>query len=268
MRTPELFRFSSLFALAIAASLSLSQYAALAAPYASGLDNTAGTVSFRLNEAADDVRIISNGGATTNALGPLSAGPHSFALGITGTFQVRVANNASPGYFHGAVNQISQDANTLLRFVHPAGVAVNRNPASPAFGRVYVANSTNATTTTGRSTQDGIYLLNPDLTDALGQGDSARTGGLNFTTGDAKDDLTPFRLTVGPDDQLYIADFSDSLGTLYVADRDVSPGSGAIVLDGQGGPFPVTSSRIHGSISSSYVDSSFGRRVKICLQAG
>ena len=43
-----------------------------ATPYASSLTNAGGIISFRLNESADNVYIISNAGATTNQLGSRS----------------------------------------------------------------------------------------------------------------------------------------------------------------------------------------------------
>src|SRR5262245_4803395 len=111
---------------------------ALATPYACNLTNDTGTISFRLNESADNVKVVSNGGATTNDLGALAAGVHSFALGISGTFQVVVFKASGPGYRtpvqpgRAGVLQISTD-NNLLRFNVPRGLAINNNPASPYF---------------------------------------------------------------------------------------------------------------------------------------
>jgi len=52
-----------------AISLLVSASSAIATPYACDITNSAGTVSFRLNENADNVKIISSGGAITNDLG-------------------------------------------------------------------------------------------------------------------------------------------------------------------------------------------------------
>jgi hypothetical protein len=233
-------------------------FSALAVPYATSLTNSGGIISFRLNEAADNVKIVSNGGATTDDLGPLPAGLQTIALSVSGTFQV-VASKASPAGFatpvapnRSAVLQISQDSNST-RFNNPRGIAVNADPTSPYFGRVYVANST--VTNTPRA-GDGIYVLNADLTDAVGQGDTALTGGLDFSTGGA---ASPYRLTIGADNNLYVCDWSDSTGSLYVTDPDVGAGSGRNVLGGPtGSPFPVTATRIHGSIAAAIVEGSLG----------
>jgi hypothetical protein len=129
-----------------------------AVPYASGLSNDAGVISFRLNESAGDVKVVSNGGATTNELGALAAGLHTFPLGISGTFQVVVFKVSAPGFVtpigpnRAATLQISTDNNTL-RFNNPRGIAINKDPSSPYFGRVYVSNS--SATNSPRAVGDG-----------------------------------------------------------------------------------------------------------------
>src|SRR5262245_6654364 len=134
-----------------------------ATPYATSLTNDAGTISFRLNESADNVKVISNGGATTNDLGALSAGLHTFALGISTPYQIVVFKVSPPGFVtpvapnQGGVIQISTDTN-LVRFNNPRGVTVNTDPASPYFGRVYVSNT--SATNAPRALGDGIYILN------------------------------------------------------------------------------------------------------------
>ncbi len=225
---------------------------AQATPYASGLTNSNGTISFILNESADSVKVIFDGGASTSDLGALTAGKHSFSLGAATAFRIAVTKIAAPGYLQGVLNQISVDTNVFVTFVNQRGVAVNKNPTSPYFGRIYVSvGATGANATSGRSVGDGIYVLNADQTDALGQGNIALTGGLAFSTTSAE---SPHRLVLGPDDNLYINDWSDATGTLYVTDPNVS--GGANVLDGTGGPFPITSARIHGSISAAHVEGS------------
>ncbi len=235
-----------------------------ATPYASHVTNDNGTVSFRLNEAAAGVKVRWNGGANEVDLGPRSAGLQVVNVGASGGFQIVVENVSAAGFTvptglnRSGANQISVDG-SLVRFPQPRGLAVNTDPASPHFGRVYVANAAaGAITVTNfpgaRLAGDGIYLLNPDLTDALGDGDVARTGGLDFVTGAT---VAPYRLSVGADGNLYVTDWSDANGSLYVTDPDVSPGSGANVLGGPvGSPFPVTATRFHGSIAAAVVEGS------------
>ena len=61
-----------------------------ARPYATSLTNESGNISFRLNESADSVKVISAGGTATNDLGALAAGLHTFPLSITGPYQIEV----------------------------------------------------------------------------------------------------------------------------------------------------------------------------------
>ena len=154
-------------------------------------------------------------------------------VGASGVFQVSVYQVSPTGYTipvgpnQGGFRQISTDG-SLLRFPQPRGVAVNTDPASAYFGRVYVANATAGPITVTayagtRTAEDGIYLLNSDLSDALQLGDTARTAGLDFATGTT---VAPYRLSVGADGNLYVTDWSDTAGSLYVTDPNVAPGTG------------------------------------------
>ncbi len=220
-------------------------------PYATGLTNDAGVISFRLNEAADKVEVISSGGAVTNDLGALAAGLHMSNLGISGDFDVRVSRTSGLGYEDGAALQISDDANRLLQFFRPVGVAVVTDPASPYFGRIYVANVTNATTATGRPTGDGIFVLNSDFTDTFGQGDAALTGGLDFVNPPEDDPDKPWHIEVGEDGNLYIGNFGDMTGTIYVTDPNVADGMNLFV--GEGSPGTGNDSPNHGRFGSSVI---------------
>jgi len=248
----------------LAALFLLHPRGAGAVPYASALTNAGGRLSFRLNEAADRVRVVGGDGAGTNDLGALPAGLHVFTTDVEGVFQIEVFKAGGAGFLtpvganRGAVLQISPDTKAT-RFFSPRGVAINKDPASPHFGRIYVANATSGVISNGfsgspRAVGDGIYALNSDFTDALGQEDVPLTGGLNFAAGQ---DLSPYRLTVGQDGNLYVCDYSDTNGGLYVVSADVGPGSGTNVLGGPAGSlFPVGNSRVHGSIAAAVVEGS------------
>ena len=256
MRTPTASR--GLLPPGLALALALAATTALATPYATCLTNSNGVISFRLNEAADNVKILWNSGASSVDLGPLGKGltvTDLSAQGVTSPFQVEVTKVAGPGYLQGAVNQISDDANTFVQFTNQRGLAINKNPASPYFGRVYVAVATAATTGTGRAIGQGIYVLNADQTDALGQGDTALTGGLTWDPDPSTGSEGPYRLTIGPDDNLYIADWSDNTGCLFVTDPNVGENAMAInVFEGIGGPSaPIY---YHGSVYACYVEGS------------
>lgn len=243
-----------------ALAVALLSSPALARPYATSLTNSLTSISFRLNEDADNVKIISLGGAVTNDLGPLPKGLTVTNLVIAGVFKVQVTKSAGPGYVQGVVNQISVDTNNFVKFVNQRGVSVNKNTNSPYFGRIYVSVSAPGTTA-GRSVADGIYLLNADQTDAIGQGDTPRTGGVNGGAGfDAfvANAESPNRIVVGPDDNLYITDWSDAHGGLYVTDPNVATNAAAThVLPFLGGPSATTNN--HGSMSAVWIEGSLAQ---------
>lgn len=260
-RFANLFRagVTRLLFLAAGALALLAPQQAKAVAYATSLTNDNGTISFRLNDSADSVKVIS-GGTTTNDLGALPAGLHTFALGVSGPFQVSVFKSSGPGFLLGAYNQIGSDSNRLMTFVNQRGVAVNKNPASPYFGRIYVSvGQGGSNTTSTRVLTDGIYVLNADQTDALGQGDTALTGDLggSFTGTTPPNPEGPHRLFVGTDDQLYVGDFGDTNGSLYVMGPDVTGGENLLPgPTGSGFPLTTASGKTHGSIGAAHVEGS------------
>ena len=147
--------------LALATTM-LSGYVVTATPYATCLTNTAGTVSFRLNEAADTVKVIWNGGASVTNL---AARPRGLTvtnlLVVTSPFQVQVIKTGT-----GTIVTNNQVAFNSVR-----SVAVNLNPKSPNFGRTFVGNTVAGTKGLG------IYVHQSDFTDIFG---AARTGGIGL----------------------------------------------------------------------------------------
>lgn len=230
---------------------------ALAHPYATCLTNSAGTVSFRLNEAADTVKITWNGGANSFTIGALAQGLTvtnltGQGLGV-GAFGVEVTKAGS-----GAPTLISDNNNANNQFYGPRAVAVNKRPASPYFGRIYVGNSPGKTGS-GRPTGDGIYVLNADSSDALGQGTNALTAGINMVASSAS---MPWRIRVGTDDDmLYMCDWTDTSGNLFQADPNVSATSGTNVFMLPVGSMasPLDSSMNHGSVSEVIVTGSLAK---------
>jgi hypothetical protein len=198
-----------------------------ATPYACDITNNSGTVSFRLNENADNVRIISSSGAVTNDLGPGVKGLTVTNLGIAGgVIKVMVTRSVPLGYTQITADGFQDNGVYVNKFEQPRGIVVNKSPASPSFGRIYIANGRGQADTGGpfiRTTFQGIYLINSDDTVALNTGVTPRTAGLPFTAGNT---VSPFRLSIGKDDNLlYICDDSDPSGGLFVTDLDVATNS-------------------------------------------
>jgi len=207
-----------------------------ATPYASGITNDSGTISFILNESADNVKVIFDGGGVgnTNDLGPLPAGVASFSLGSHTSWEIHVTKSSALTW-----TQISSDANVFNQFWSPRSVAVNRNPASPYFGRIYVmehGNSTGGGTTgSGRTINKGIYALNSDCSDALGQGNTGLTGGLeafDIFAPTANSTYEPWKIVVGEDDYVYVSDAQNPRGGLARVNPNLADGQ--LVLAGVG----------------------------------
>jgi hypothetical protein len=258
MKTRHLFPHRIPSGLALALGVMLAVPAVQAAPYACDITNNAGTVSFRLNEAADNVKIISSGGAVTNDLGPGVKGLTVTNLGIAGGHIKAVVLRSAPAGYTQISNDGYQDNEVYVnKYEHPRGLVVNKNPASPSFGRIYVANARGQADTAGpyvRTTYQGIYMLNSDNTVALDTGTFPRTAGLGFTPNNT---ATPNRLTIGKDDGLlYICDFSDPSGGLWVCDLDVE--SNALAMNALAGIGDLSyGSTTHGSTYGVVVQGTF-----------
>jgi len=200
----------------------LAPHTLLAVPYASSITESGGLVNFYLNEPADNVRVIFSGPASTNNLGALPKGPGSFSRGAAASYRIEVTKSTASAW-----TQISASTNEFLHYFSPGGIAINNNPANLAlFGRIYIANNVEgnaATAGPSRPTEQGIYILNPDQSDGLGQGTFARTAGIPFIAGtSAEGAASPFKIEVGPDNNLYISDYSGANANIYRTDPDVT----------------------------------------------
>jgi len=210
----------------------LAGHTARAVPYASCITNNAGTIFYILNEAADNVQVIFNGGASTNDLGSQTKGLHSFSLGANTSYAIQVSKTAPAGWV-----KTSDDSNPLLEFNYGRGITVNYNPQDTRlFGRIYIANglagtATNANTHATRSVTQGLYALNADQTDALGQGNTAKKPtGIAFNASSSND---PYKIAVGKNDSnVYVNTYSSADSTTWAVDGDL--GAATQVLSGTG----------------------------------
>jgi hypothetical protein len=215
----------------LAAGVLLSTLSANAHPYASAVTNNNGTIQFILNENATSVSVAFDNGTVTNNLGALAKGSNGFNLGSHTNFAIAVFNIGS-----GAFTQTSDDSSNAVQFIAPRGVGVNINPQRPNFGRIYVCSAwpsgitavngaTNATGN-GRVVGKGIYLLNQDGSDAIGQGTNALLGNIVLGTSVR---YSPYRIFVGPDDSVYVADLAGTYtAALGVTGLSYSPVGGGV----------------------------------------
>ncbi len=171
--------------------------AAFAIAYASGVKNTGGnSYEFTLNEDAANVTVIRDGEADL-ALGALPRGTHAFMA--SGAFIIEVSTAAVAG--GGTWVQTSVDGVDNSYF-YPRGIGINKNPASENFGDVYIANGIAGTTVVGagRFTDDGFYRM-----DAAMNNQTFGNAGVTWTG-----NFSPYRVQVGEDDLLYVADRANS----------------------------------------------------------
>jgi hypothetical protein len=188
------------------AAIALSSYVAQATPYAASVTKSGNTVSFVLNQNAAGLVVLRNG---ANPVYPgITAGTLSFDMSGYTSYQIIVTGNTATGWSQYIPDGVSNN------FYLAYGVAINKNPASTNFGKVYIAEAQGGTTGAGRTTTSGIYWLGANGAD-LG----FYTGGVNWTTiGNA----SPFKSTIGPDDHLYTASYSEDLAYEFNDDLSVA----------------------------------------------
>jgi len=162
---------------------------------------------FILNQDAYSVEVILDGGAQTLNL-PTTAGAITFNMTGYSSYQIRIRSAEPPGWSQFSTD--SEDNNFYL----PCGVSINKNPASPNFGKVYISESLGGATGAGRNTSSGIYVLRADSV-AVG---GVNTGGKDWTVGSA----SPWKSTIGPDGHLYVASFSEDLAYEFNDDLSVA----------------------------------------------
>ncbi len=205
---------------------------------------TGGVTVSILNSSNSVVRTITGGTSTginqvlwdgkDNSNVNLPAGDYSFRVTSTGDTRSDWA--------------LTSTDSVLANFELPRGVAVNKNPDSAYYGRVYVSNPRTSPTVAGRQMGDGLYMLNADLSDTgIAGGTGHHTGGVDWLDDTADSGgVSPFRLEVGPDDSVYITDWSDAHSGLWQAPPDLG-GSWTEVLDSSDRDSTGLSS-VHGSI--------------------
>jgi len=208
---------------------------ARAHPYASGLTNESGAISWVLNESATDVKILFDNGTLTNDLGSAPiVGTNTFSIGSHTNFSIVVYKVGS-----NALNQISSDNNVYNNFYGPRGVAVNKNPKIWNFGRIYVVNADPGDASPIRTTTTkGIYAMDAASEDCLHLGNTAATAGMTLGTDNTH---SPFRVFVGPDDSVYVGDAgSQKIGGVWRVDPNLAT---SVNLFGLANPSTNTASK-------------------------
>lgn len=247
--------YSGVVACGLAALLVSSQtaranvYAAHLAPAANTWDFTQSgplTLSYRLNQPATGVTVeVYRASAPATVIksipGTAIYGENSVLWDGTdtggqpvagaGDYKFRVIAEDSVGYGTWTNITPTSEGNEIrdAQFAGPTGVAVNRFPSSPSFGRIYVSNGSDSLTTPNPSltTGDGLFLLNSDLTF---RGGSATTAAAAANTqlvtlrDPAADTLfvSPWKISINADnpDEIVMGDFRNTFENCWIFDGE------------------------------------------------
>jgi len=217
------------------------------------------TISFTLNANAKDVKMKVYNGTNllkTIEMGALNKGTQAVDVDINDisgeglTWEIMAS--ADPFATTSAV-KFADKTLDVFKFKNTRGISVDNNMESPYFGRVYITESAGGDAG-GRTTQNGIYVVNSALEDVLSQGATAFTGNVTWSTSSS-----PMRLSVAPDGTVYMCDWSDNHSGVWKADPSDLSKSFFEVFGGTRNTAGLSSEgdvNIHGSISGVYVEGS------------
>ncbi len=194
--------------------------------YASELSiSEANEFKFTLNENASSVFItIYKEGEALNSYdaGALAKGVHVIGnpFGIIEYDAWSVTANSRPVAYPVKIS----DDSPIFQFYSGRAVAVDNNPESSFFGRVYVSESAGGTISEGtpvdpRTTQKGIYILDAALTDITNQGAESYTGNVAWGANvNASYQYAPRGIATDARGKVYISDSSFGNSGIYVMD--------------------------------------------------
>lgn len=190
----------------------LTSYVAHAVPYASQVTRSGNTVTFILNQEAQGMVVLRDGANPVTFTAPVAAGEKTFDMTGYTTYSIIVTGSTPKAW-----SQFIPDG-TDRNFYYPNSVAINKNPASTNFGKVYISNNNRPTpglTGAKRLTTDGIFVLRPD---GVAINTAPYNGGLSLTN-DSSNYSNPYRINLNPDDDcLYFTSFYDDLAFGFSAD--------------------------------------------------
>jgi hypothetical protein len=203
------------------------------------------TWEFVLNEAADSVTVLRDGGNAVN-LGAIGAGRHTFSMSGFTTFDIQVQDSAAEGW-----TSISDPSNLFDDFNIPSGLAINTDPSNLArFGTLYVAQAATTPTKSGRAQGDGVYYLTADMKGAdavtfaavADPNDTTQAKGSAFFGVAGSTTSSPWRLSFDDGGNLIVADWSDAAGGVKYMNPSLTAGGrilGGVGFDGSPRPDAV-----------------------------
>lgn len=191
-----------------------------------GIEDNKVTISYFLNAPADEVLFLLLNGANPDEnnpvcsvdLGSNSAGAHTAVIDLSErvgayTWAIKATCNTVNKEITKVVGGHGSDSR--FNFYTPAGLAVDNNPNSPYFGRIYVTESREGVKTTSqRTVKQGVYIYGADLSDITNQGLNPYAGDVTWNTSNVdsdKDDnqdsmYGPARITIDDEGYVYVCD--------------------------------------------------------------
>ena len=187
-------------------------------------------ISYILNDDATqgvNVNIL----AGTNVLRTLSGGTTSGYNWLVWDGLDGSGNTPAPGTYSVSITaaatgysdwQVTDDGSSQIIILNGNGIAVDRNPASPYYGRILVANSIGSSSTDPTQNR-GILKWNADGS-AADEGIYS-AGGLNWSDAGP----IPWKIAVSDDDYVYVSDAANG-GAVYRWDPTIAPGGQVYVV--------------------------------------
>lgn len=233
----------------LAPGYGMKHYQTLTSPvaniYAGEVNYDGKNFTFRLNEDATDVTISiekNNEVVASQSVGALKKGMNKVAnpFGKTEFDHYSITASARPVAYPA---KISND-DEIFQFYAARGVAVDKTPASPYFGRVYVSNSvaglcgddSNAAKAESyRNSSMGIFVLGSDFTDVTNQGSTAWHGNIEW----GKNESSPnyqwalSRPAVAPNGDVFVCSSSFTSAGVYIMEASKPDGTFIPVFDGK-----------------------------------
>ena len=243
-----------ILSLTAALSVALMQSSLHATPYASSISNDgSGNISFYINESGGTVVVTYEDGSTNaNFNGQTTgintpSGQYSFSLSGHSTYNITV-NKTGTGAASLESNVI-QAANTygpatnhiLQHWIFPRDVAVNANPTSPYFGRIYVSSAGIS------ATNNNLFDLNPD--GSWGPAGSAGSS-IGVTTWSSDHDASPYKLSIAANDMVIVSDWSAPNSGVFMTDPNLTTNEVILGPLGVSGTTHISTSNNHGEITS------------------
>ena len=227
-----------------------------AAPYASGITNNGGNIQFYLNESGGSTTVTFDDGSTndifldvyggTNVTGTnMLSGYYSFPLGTHSSYAIAVTKFGT-GTASLEPNAI-QDTNFMGAATNHViwgggasrGVAVNVNPISQYFGRIYISRGGSSN---GPPNYPSFYNFNADATYATVTANGTQSGNPNWS--EEGHDVSPNRMSIASNDDVVVGDWSVASGGVYLLDPNLT--TNELLL----GPVGSIGNSVHGGVVS------------------